>query len=189
MKTKKKTWATIPQKSDKIDLIKLSEHLESLDLTNRDNLNFWLYCKIAMKTGLRYSDVSGLRVKNYNPDKKEFIIIEKKTNKKSVIPFDFPQIVMHFNTGAPDDFIIFNKTYSTVISLMTVNRRLKALYGGSLNVSSHSIRKATASVIYNRTDKDIFATMKFLNHSSIEMTRKYLNLDEEDKNWVFRLLD
>lgn len=181
--------STITKKSDKIDLQVLREYLESLDLTKNENSNFWLYCQIAMKTGLRYIDIAHLKNENYNFEKKEFTIVERKTKKDSSIPFDFPQIVSHFNSSEPSDYIIFNTKYCSVISLMTVNRRLKALYSNSSNISSHSIRKSCASLIYERTNKDIYTTMKFLNHSSIETTRQYLSLDENERKKVFGLLD
>jgi integrase len=179
----------IPKKSDKIDLQVLREYLDTLDLTTNENLNFWLYCQIAMKTGLRYIDISHLKNENYNSEKKELTIVEQKTGKTSAIPFDFPQIVSHFNSTEPSNYIIFNKKYGSVISLMTINRRLKALYNGSSNISSHSIRKSCASIIYTRTKKDIYATMRFLNHSSIETTRRYLSLNEDERKKVFSLLD
>jgi integrase len=59
-----------PIKSEKIDLKILSNYLDELNLLNNDNLNFWLYCKIAMNTGLRSSDILNMKISDIDFDKK-----------------------------------------------------------------------------------------------------------------------
>ena len=49
----KREWKPIPKTSDKIDIDILRQHCENLDLSKSENLNFWLYCNISMRTGLR----------------------------------------------------------------------------------------------------------------------------------------
>jgi integrase len=176
-----------PIKSEKIDLKILSNYLDELNLLNNDNLNFWLYCKIAMNTGLRSSDILNMKISDIDFDKKVIRIIESKTKKASYIPFNRPQILERINKE--NQFVIWNAKYQTNVSLMTINRRLKMIYKSNFYISSHSIRKSLANEIYINNDKDIYAVMKFLNHSSILVTQRYLGIDEEKRNEMFNTLD
>jgi integrase len=84
-------------KSEKIDLTILNNHLDSLDLTNIDNLNFWLYCKIGMNTALRSSDILEMKVSSIDFKNRVIRIKEKKTKKENIIPFNRPQILERIN--------------------------------------------------------------------------------------------
>ena len=181
MKTRK------PIKSEKIDLNLLNSHLENLDLNNIDNLNFWLYCKIAMNSALRSSDILEMKVSNIDFKKMVIRVIEKKTKKENIIPFNRPQILERINQG--QSFVIWNPKYKTNVSLMTINRRLKTIFGCSAHISSNSIRKSVANEVYINSGKDIYSVMKFLNHSSVVITQKYLGLNQEQRNEMFNQLN
>lgn len=177
----------IPKTSDKIDLNVLREYLDNLELSNEDNLNFWLYCMISMRTGLRSIDILEMKVKCINFADRKFHLIEKKTKKSVDAPLT-ATILEKIDKNS--EYVIFNKKYKTNVSLMTINRRLKSIYSGcGQNVSSHSIRKSVASQIYTATNNDIIKAMMFLNHSSPNMTKNYLNIDKETKYNLYNLLD
>jgi len=176
-----------PKKSERIDLDILRNHLDNLDLRNADNLNFWLYCKIAMRTGLRSVDILKLRVKDIKFSNGTATVIEQKTKKKIIVPIDrtiMAQIDMD------QDYVIWNNKYSTPVSLMTVNRRLKKIFkDGETNVSSHSIRKSCAQIVYEKSGKDIIEAMLFLNHSNTNTTISYMGLNEEKRFATYSYLD
>ena len=185
MKTTKKL--NIPKTSDKIDLSILQLHLETLDLSNNDNLNFWLYCTIAMRTGLRSVDILMMKTDCISVCEHSATLVEQKTKKKVKVPII--NIVLD-KIDFTNEYVIFNHKYKTNVSLMTINRRLKALYSKSgANVSSHSIRKSTASNIYTKTGNNIIKAMIFLNHSSPIMTKNYLGITENEKMELYDLLD
>lgn len=174
-------------KSEKIDLNILNKHLDSLDLTNNDNLNFWLYCKIGMNTALRSSDILEMKVSNIDFKNRVIRIKEKKTKKENIIPFNRPQILERINQE--QKFVLWNHKYKTNVSLMTINRRLKSIFGSVYHISSHSIRKSVANEVYLNSGKDIYSVMKFLNHSSILVTQKYLGIDQEQREQMFNQLN
>jgi integrase len=174
-------------KSEKIDLTILNNHLDSLDLTNIDNLNFWLYCKIGMNTALRSSDILEMKVSNIDFKNRVIRIKEKKTKKENIIPFNRPQILERINQE--QKFVLWNPKYKTNVSLMTINRRLKIIFGSVYHISSHSIRKSVANEVYINSGKDIYSVMKFLNHSSILVTQKYLGIDQEQREQMFNQLN
>jgi len=184
MRTKRNN---IPKTSDKIDIQVLKEHCQSLDLNKNNDLNFWLYCNIAMTTGLRSVDILEMKVSDINFIKSEVHLKEKKTGKRVKAPLG--QIILD-KIDRSREFVIWNEKYKGNVSLMTINRRLKKIYEGSgSNVSSHSIRKSVATIIYNKTGKDLIETMSFLNHSSPEGTLRYIDVEKTNKSELYALLN
>lgn len=114
-------------------------------------------------------------------------VIEKKTKKENIIPFKRPQILERINQN--QKFVLWNPKYKTNVSLMTINRRLKGIFESSTHISSHSIRKSVANEVYINSGKDIYSVMKFLNHSSVVITQKYLGLNQEQRNEMFNQLN
>jgi len=190
----------IPKASEKIDLDILREHLANLDLSNPDNLNFWIYCRIAIRTGLRSVDILNMKVGQISDTDRKVTLREQKTKKLVEAPIDkdvIDRIKANDTFIVPEGvytsnphYVLWNKKYSTKVSLMTINRRLKKLYKGSgTNVSSHSIRKAVASIIYTKTGNNIINAMTFLNHSSPVTTKNYLGITKAEKQELYKLLD
>ncbi len=188
MKTpEKRNYAPVPKTSDKIDIDFLQLHCDNLDLSNPDNLNFWLYCNISMRTGLRSIDILKMKVSDINFIDRKVILKEKKTKKMIEAPIS-KNILDKIDTSK--EFVIYNEKYKCNVSLMTINRRLKDVFkDSSINVSSHSIRKACATKIYEATGNNIIKAMIFLNHSSPVMTKNYLGLTKEEKFSLYSLLN
>lgn len=177
----------IPKKSDRIDLIKLRNHLDNLDLSNNDDLNFWLYCMVAQKTGLRSVDILKMKVNSINFEDRTVNVIEQKTKRKV-------QILLHSDVlkriDKTKEYIIWNTKYSTTVSLMTINRRLKRVFkDDNINVSSHSIRKAVARSIYEQTKNDLVSAMTFLGHKNPSTTITYLEIDKDKLDSLYKLLE
>ena len=176
-----------PKISERIDLDFLRTHLDNLDLNNNDDLNFWLYCKIAMRTGLRSVDILKLRVSDIRFQQKTATVMEQKTKKKIIVPLDF----MVLNQIDLDrEFVIWNEKYGSRVSLMTINRRLKKIFKNEdTNVSSHSIRKSCAQIVYEKSGFNIIEAMLFLNHSDTKTTMNYMGLNEEKRFATYSYLD
>ena len=178
---------TIPTKSERIDLIKLRNHLDTLDLTNNDNLNFWLYCRIAIGTGLRSVDILKMKVSSIRFKERFARIIEQKTKRK-VDARIHSDVLQRINLN--QEYVIWNHKYGSNVSLMTINRRLKKIFkDDDIAVSSHSIRKAVGRHIYDNTNKDLPSAMKFLGHKNPNTTIKYLEIDKEKLNELYALLE
>ena len=185
MKTQRKQ-VGILKTSDKLDLIILMDHCDNLDLSNKDNLNFWLYCRLSIHSGLRSIDILEMKVKDIDFEERCVVLVERKTKKKVKIT-SIPNVVLN-NINRSEDFVLWNNKYKTNVSLMTINRRLKEVFKGTnLNISSHSIRKAKARFIYEKTGNDIIKAMIFLNHSSPTMTKNYLNITQEEKEFLYTI--
>ena len=172
--------------SQEIDIDFLLEHLETLDLSKNDNLNFWFYCRIGIATGLRSIDILEMKISDIDFVNNKFTLIEKKTKKRVTAPIK-KEILDKIDKS--NTYVIWNEKYKTNVSVMTINRRLKKIFNTCNNVSSHSIRKASAKRIYIRTKNDIIKAMIFLNHSSPVMTKNYLGITQDEKYSLYSLID
>jgi len=176
-----------PKKSERIDLLKLRNHLDTLDLKKHDNLNFWLYCNIAMLTGLRSVDILKMKVKSIYFADRIAHITEQKTGRK-VDARIHSQVLEKIDQQ--QEYVIWNKKYSTNVSLMTINRRLKKIFkDDNIAVSSHSIRKAVGRQIYEKTHKDLPSAMQFLGHKNPTTTITYLEIDKDKLDKLYTLLE
>ena len=176
-----------PKKSERIDLLKLRNHLDNLDLSNDDDLNFWLYCNIAMGTGLRSIDILKMKVDSINFTDRVAHITEQKTKRK-VDARIHSQVLEKIDQDR--EYVIWNKKYSTNVSLMTINRRLKKIFkDDDIAVSSHSIRKAVGRTIYEQTKNDLVSAMQFLGHKNPTTTITYLEIDKDKLDKLYTLLE
>lgn len=57
------------------------------------------------------------------------------------------------------------------------------------NISGHSLRKCFARTIYDGNDKDLETVRKALGHTSIEVTKRYLGLDEEQEHEALQVVN
>lgn len=177
----------IPTKSERIDLVKLRNHLDNLDLTNDDDLNFWFYCNIAIRSGLRSVDILKMKVNSINFQDRVAHIIEQKTKRPVSVPIH--SAVLR-EIDRDQEYIIWNKKYGSNVSLMTINRRLKKIFKeDNVAVSSHSIRKAVGRSIYDQTKNDLVSAMQFLGHKNPSTTITYLEIDKDKLNKLYTLLE
>jgi integrase len=149
--------------------------------------------------GLRVSDLLSLTW-NHIIDVDEFVITEKKTNKRRVI-----RVNQGFKAHAKDCFDTlridnanepcFLNKYGDVISLQMINRLLKFIrikYKLKINnFSTHSLRKTWARKIYDnenaegRGDMALLKLSELMNHSSPSITRRYIGLRQQELGEVY----
>ena len=130
----------------------------------------------------------------------EFVIIEKKTEKRRVI-----RINVGFKAHIADCFQAlkikdvnepcFLNRYGSVLSLQMINRNLKAIkvkYQLKIeNFSTHSLRKTWARQVYeneNSQGKGDMALLKLseiMNHSCPSITRRYIGLRQQELGEVY----
>lgn len=144
-----------------------------------------LLLELGSKTLLRYSDLS--RIRWIDVVNKEIIIInEKKTGKRREITIGSSlseSIQNTFNELNPKDLneIIFN------VSIQYVNRILKRLALElkitRKNISTHTLRKTGARYVWasNGYNSEYLTRLSdLLNHSSENITRRYLGITREE---------
>lgn len=125
--------------------------------------------------GCRIGDIVNLRTDSIIRDGEiwKLDITEQKTGKTRnfIVPAPVKAFIDDYTRKAGiDEGYLFN------ISAPAVWKQLRAAtaYLGMSNVSSHSMRKKIACDLYEKTGHDIEAVCAFLNHSSIDTTRRYI---------------
>lgn len=131
--------------------------------------------------GLRLGDVLRLRLADIVRDggRYRLNITEEKTGKRRT--FTVPDEVYSFlrsyadRNGIPDTDVLFPITHRAV------QKHLKVVcdYLGYENISTHSFRKWYATDIYNANGHDIVLVQQLLQHSSPNVTRRYIGVSNE----------
>jgi integrase len=181
--------------------IKSSEHLEELELNKLLKYLYqnelWVYyimVRLGVSTALRYSDLS--RIKWVDVLNKQVLIVkEKKTGKFREIPLQ-PELVdtvqkVYNKVGLPN-------LHEVIIPLhiRTINKQIKiyAAKAGIRNkrISTHSWRKTFGREVWKRnnySEGSLVKMSQLFNHSSVGITRIYLDITREEVNDLYNLQD
>ena len=80
--------------------------------------------------------------------------------------------------------MIFNHTIRSIqYKLKNIAKYLGEEYS---DISTHSFRKHAGMTIYRASGNDIELTRKFLNHSSVSTTQRYLGVNDDEINDLLR---
>jgi len=178
------------------------EKLENYFLTQKKNLrNYALVCT-AVNTALRISDILELKWKNVyrfkdHTFRKHLDLKEQKTHKKNLIALNknaVEALTIYMNSlpeVTEEQYIFKARRKVTPLSREQAYRIIKdACVELNLpdHISCHSLRKtfgyhAWAAGINSALLVSIF------NHSSFDVTKRYLGIEQDDKDNVFLHMD
>jgi len=174
-------------KSDFLEWEKTQLLIQKLE---RDGENlFALLIAIGSYTGLRISDIQKLRWEQLL-NKQQLELHEQKTGKLRMIQLhaELQEIVKRIftSTQVKESSSIFLNRSGEIISVQYINRKLKAIekqYELGIRFSTHSFRKTFGRRIWNRnnnSEKALFMLGQVFNHSSIQTTKIYLGIREQE---------
>lgn len=154
---------------------------------------------VGLNTALRISDLLHIKWKDvYNEDKQDFYshiyLNEQKTKKNTIIVLNnsvknalllYKEHLEHYNK----ENYIFNGQKSTdkPISRVQAFRIIKDAVeelGLEEHISCHSLRKTFGYQAW-REGTEPALLMTIFNHSSYEITKRYLCIDQDDKDRLF----
>ena len=152
-------------------------------------------------TGLRISDVVSVQVHNLiseqNNFKDYFILNEKKTGKFKKIKINDGlrkalKSFMRKNDLTNEDYIFKSRkqVYKSHISVTQAYRILKAgaQAVGIENFGTHSLRKTWGFWTYDKSKYNIALIMSIFNHSSQNITLRYIGIDQKSQNELYSLV-
>ena len=168
-------------------------------LFRNGNYRMSLFIGCGIFFGLRVSDLLTLSW-NQILSGDEFVIFEKKTDKRRVI-----RINEGFKAHIADCYQAlgikdinepcFLNRYGSVLSLQMINRNFKAIkvkYQLKIeNFSTHSLRKTWARQVYEnensqgRGDMALLKLSEIMNHSCPSITRRYIGLRQQELGEVY----
>ncbi|NWQ43324.1 tyrosine-type recombinase/integrase [Bacillus sp. EB106-08-02-XG196] len=160
----------------------------------------FLLAKFQLNTGLRISDVVGVRVRDIFTDrlnfKDYFILRERKTGKEKKIKLnqEIKKVLKPYVKNeklSNDDFLFQSKKgENQAISVTQAYRVLKeaANATGIENFGTHSLRKSWGFWTYKASRYNIGLIMDVFNHSSQKITLRYIGVDQESKDELYSLV-
>jgi integrase len=174
------------------------EELKNYYYYEKPNLrNYALIC-LGINSALRISDLLTLRWDNVydfmeNHFYKHIIVIEQKTRKQAQIALNknarhaldiYKNSILQLK---PEDFLFPGKTPSSHLSRSQAFRLIKEA-GQNLHfetsISCHSLRKTFGYHAW-KSGAQPAILMNIYNHSSFHITKRYLGIDQDDKDQIF----
>ena len=166
-----------------VDPIRNKEYINGVKRILRESgsRNLLLFL-MGINTGLRVSDLLRLRVRDVK-NKETVQIREKKTRKtkKFPIPREIRVFISEYVERKPLCRYLFksrksNRPISRIQAYRIIREACDAL--GIDHAGTHSLRKTFGYHFYKQT-KDIALLQKILNHSSQDITLRYIGVTQE----------
>jgi len=166
----------------------------------KGQLRNYILVTLGLHTALRVSDLLRLRWDDvYDFDNNRVYdsidLIEKKTRKPKTIALNkavIDALTMYAASAAAyGHFIIENVKTGKAISRIQAYRLIRAAgeaLGFRCRVSCHSLRKTFGYHAWKSGAPPV-VIMDIFNHNSLEVTRRYLGISQDDKNAVYLGLD
>lgn len=169
-------------------------------LYNDQKYQMSLFVSLGSFWGLRVSDILNLKWEDII-NKDEITIVEQKTGKTRLIRIN-PQLQQHiqdcYDKIKPSKVAtkVFLSQKGSVYSIQRINVMLKEIklkYRLSLkNFSSHSLRKTFGRQVFKvsgeNSEMALVKLMEIFNHSSLQITKRYLGLKDEEIKETYDLL-
>lgn len=163
-----------------------------LKLQRDKEYKFSLLIGMGAFTGLRISDILSIRWCDVL-DKEVLHLNEKKTDKHRSIKLnnELKELIKESYQlmGNPpiDELVFVNKYGTKQINVQWVNVKLKELFEKysikTTNPSTHCLRKSFGRKVWennNYSEKSLVLLSEIFNHSSVQITKKYLGIKEEE---------
>ncbi len=136
---------------------------------------------IELNTGLRIQDIAKLRFSDIQFGKLE--LIEKKTKKPQITKINMELVEYLFKNRTQDGDYIFASDENSIKAFVrkVQDQIAKACDYENIDntfISTHSFRKTFATLAYQET-KDIMFVQQLLNHSSVSVTQKYIQINKD----------
>ena len=186
----------------KSDYLPMSEFKKLLKELHKDKKYIWeLYARLSFCTALRCSDVLSLTWHDIW-NRCSLTVTEKKTGKTRKIPFNLQtqeridEAYLLMKRPNPNELIFYNKKTRKPFTIQYINqmaKRWKEKYDLYIDhFSTHTFRKTFGRYVYD-TSKDkseaLILVNSILNHSTIDVTKVYIGLRQDEVNSVFNSIN
>lgn len=192
------------------DLNTIQQYLyTSSSVRPRLRLRNWLFFSLGINMGLRVSDLCRLQWRHiFIPGTDRFNhtdwneIVEEKTDKRrqvvlnlaaqKAVLYYLSSIHMNAKLLNPNGYLFFSqKKAEPHLQPHRIHQILKQAARACnipFNVGTHSMRKTFGYMLYQATGKDIDMVQRILNHSSQQMTLRYIGIDSENVREAYSAL-
>lgn len=185
------------------DLVQLKEYYQKISPNPRN----YLLLVIGLNTALRISDILGLRWVDVYDFKKEQIrkhlrLTEQKTGKQSCILLNVSisealsayklQLTQAGEHITENKYLFENRNVqhnpiSRVQAFRIVKRAAEYAQISGV-ISCHSLRKTFGYYAWKQGVSPVLL-MNIYNHSSFQVTKRYLGIEQDDRDLIFRTIN
>lgn len=147
----------------------------------------WAVINWILATGNREKTVCNIKMKDINLHEKEIVLSATKNKRAQVIPmstelmFVLRKFIRDFRSDAKDEDYLFCNVSGERLTENALKLSIRD-YNRSRGVSRsgiHALRHSFAKY-WIMNNGDVFRLQKMLMHSSLEMTRRYVNMFSSD---------
>ncbi|MDY5665079.1 MAG: tyrosine-type recombinase/integrase [Blautia sp.] len=147
----------------------------------------WAVINWILATGNREKTICSLKMKDINMQEREIILRHTKNKKVQIVPmstelsFVLRQFIHDFRSDADEEDYLFCNVAGERLSEDALKASIRDynLSRGVQRTSVHVFRHTFAK-LWIRNGGDVFRLQKMLGHSTLDMTRKYVNLFSAD---------
>jgi len=175
---------------DTLNILEINSLIDAIDLSKPEGMRNKAMMETLYGSGLRVSELTGLRLSNLHLDI-EFIKIIGKGNKERLVPIgseaikflkifiDDVRVHIPVKPGK-EDFVFLNRRGSPISRVMVflIIKDLAKAAGITKNISPHTFRHSFATHLIEG-GADLRAVQEMLGHESITTTEIYTHLDRD----------
>lgn len=168
----------------KVDSIRSKRDIKNFEqkLLLKNYRDYVLFC-LGINSGLRISDILALNIKDVK-NKNYIDIIEKKTKKHKRFPINekLKKIFQKYTKGKKETSPLFTTKYNNRLDRICAYRILNEIGKQTnleINIGTHTLRK-TFGYHHYKQFKDIAMLQKIFNHSSPDITLRYIGMEQEE---------
>lgn len=175
---------------DTLSIIEINQLIDAIDLSRPEGMRNKTMLEILYGSGLRVSELTGLKLSNLYLDI-DFIKITGKGNKERLVPvgseaIKYLRLYIHeIRVHVPvkpgnEDFVFLNRRGSPLSRVMVflIIKDLAETAGIKKNISPHTFRHSFATHLIEG-GADLRAVQEMLGHESITTTEIYTHLDRD----------
>lgn len=182
----------IEAQEEQIKLFPDEELLLLLEKPERSNNKFtdwrtWVICNWVLATGNRAATICDVTIDNIDFRRKEIQLTHTKNKKAQIIPLSssletiLKEYLKMWRNGCAKDAYLFpnvgDEKLTTNALQNSFSKYCKAR--GCTHTNIHGLRHNFAK-LWIKNNGDMYKLQKILGHSTLDMTRKYVNMFSED---------
>ena len=164
---------------------------EIKSILKKENMRNYILFSLGIYSGLRISDIISLKIKDLK-NKDKFAVQEQKTNKPRLIKIhdSLKEDLNKYLKDLPEDDYIFKSQKGGYIDRVQAYKILSSVAKrvGLDEIGTHTLRKTFGYHMYKKTN-NLTLLQKILNHSSPDITLRYIGILQDDIDDAINSLD
>lgn len=180
-----KTQAAVKETYTNKELKKLLKKPNTNDCSFSEYRN-WVIVNFLLATGVRLSTLLNMKIKHLDFENLVINLAHTKSRKTQIIPmsktlFEVLTEYLIYRKGIEDEYLFCSQQTGNKLTKRGMQSAIKT-YHLKRDISRYSIHqyRHTFAKLAIKNGIDAFTLMKLLGHSSIKVTKNYINLFSED---------